>query len=128
MRKNRIIQIFAIFFSLILLASCEYDFIEVYTPPPPNPNDTISFAQEVAPIFESSECTGCHNGGLAFDLTAANAYNSIINNSLVVPFNPDESIIYTFPNPVSGTHHTRYNSNSEATLLRNWILQGALNN
>lgn len=127
MRTNQILKFIALIFSVAILSSCEYEFIEAYIPPPPNPNDTIYFQAEITPIFVSSTCTDCHkSGGLAFDLTAANAYNSITANNLVVPSEPENSKIYTFPQ--SGTHFASYSSNEDANLIYGWILQGALNN
>jgi hypothetical protein len=113
---------------IVILGSCEYEFIEVYTPEPPDPTDTIYFQAEITPIFESSNCLGCHNGGIAFDLTAANAYNSIVSNNLVTAGEPDNSPIYTVPHPQTGTHTTKYGSLSDANLIYGWIMQGALNN
>jgi len=126
MRTNHIVKFITLIISVFLLSSCEYEFIEVYTPPAPDPTDTIYFQAEITPIFVSSTCTSCHNGGLAFDLTAANAYNSITANNLVVPFEPENSMIYTVPK--SGTHFASFSSNADADLIYGWILQGALNN
>jgi hypothetical protein len=128
MSKNHLFKLFALIFIVAFLASCEYEFIEVYTPPPVDLTDTVFFHQEITPIFVNNNCIGCHNGGIEFDLTGANAYNSIISNNLVVPFEPENSKIYTFPNPQTGTHATKYGSNSDANLIRAWIEQGALNN
>jgi len=129
MKALRFISIFTILIGILMLVSCEYEFIEVPPPPPPpEPGDTTSFSQEVAPIFETDGCTACHNGGLAFDLTPPNAYNSIESKDLVVPFDPEASIIYTFPNPQTGEHHTRYKSNAHVNTIYNWIMQGALDN
>jgi hypothetical protein len=129
MRTNRILKIAAFLFFVVLLASCEYEFIEVYKPVPPDSTDTIYFQAEIAPIFESSDCTDCHKaGGLGpFSLTAAEAYNSIMANNLAVSGEPDNSLIYTYPNPQTGTHH-KYKSNTNANLIYGWIIQGALNN
>lgn len=128
MKRSHLFKIFILVIGVALLASCEYEFIEVYTPPPPDPTDTVFFQAEITPIFENNNCVGCHNGGIAFDLTAPNAYNSISSNNLVVPFEPENSLIYTVPNPQSGTHGTKYGSNAEANLIYNWIEQGALDN
>lgn len=130
MKTNRILQIAFLVFALVTFASCEYDFIKLEYVPPPNPEDTISFSQEVVPIFESNSCTNCHKpggfGGL--DLTAANAYNSIISQGLVNTADPASSKIYTYPNPTTGTHNAKYASEAEAQLILQWIEQGALNN
>ncbi len=129
MKALRILSVLSFLIGLMLLVSCEYEFIEVAPPPPPpEPGDTTSFAQEVAPIFESDGCTACHDGGLSFDLTALNAYYSIKTNELVVPFNPEGSIIYTYPHPQTGEHHSKYKSNSHSNTIYNWIMQGALDN
>jgi hypothetical protein len=128
MRTNRIIQIAALLCCIVFMASCEYEFIEVYTPEPPDPTDTIYFQAEITPIFVNSGCTNCHNGGIAFDLTASNAYNSIMANNLAIPGDPDNSLIYTFPHPQTGTHATKYSSLDDVNLIYGWISQGALNN
>ena len=125
-------QTFVALLGVLFIVSCEYEFIEVATPEPPDPNDTtidtVSFAGVIEPIFESSSCTNCHNGGTAWDLTTGNAYNSIIAEDAVVPFNPDASSIYTVPHPNSSSSHTKYNSVSDANSIYTWIYQGALDN
>lgn len=130
MKTNNILQIAFLVLTVMIFASCEYEFIKLKYTPLPNPNDTISFVQMVAPIFESNNCTSCHepggSGGL--DLTEANAYNSIISNQLVSTSNPESSKIYTYPNPTSGTHKYKYSNEAEAQIILQWITQGALNN
>src|SRR6476646_939380 len=37
----------------------------------------VSFSKDVHPIF--TVCTGCHGGGLSPNLTAGNAYASLVN-------------------------------------------------
>lgn len=128
MRTNKIFQIAAMLCCIVLMASCEYEFIEVVTPEPPDPTDTIYFQAEISPIFVSSSCTGCHNGGLAFDLTTANAYNSIMDNNLAIPGDPANSVIYTYPHPQTGSHATKYSTLNDVNLIYGWISQGALNN
>ncbi|MBN2173837.1 MAG: hypothetical protein JW731_06885 [Bacteroidales bacterium] len=110
---------------LLLLVSCEYEFIE--TPAPPVTTDTISFSSDVAPIFSDDACTACHNGGIAFDLTADNAYNNIVSNNLVVPSDPENSKIWYYPEPANGQHNSKY-SVSNANTIYSWISQGALDN
>ncbi|MEZ5197438.1 MAG: hypothetical protein R2764_13895 [Bacteroidales bacterium] len=113
---------------LVIFASCQYEFIEAPPPPElPEPGDTTYFSTEVAPIFEENGCTPCHNGGLAFDLTAENAYANIIANDLVEPLNPEASKIWYYPEPVNGQHNSKYTS-SNANTIYVWILQGALDN
>ena len=110
------------------ITSCEYAFIK--PEPSPDPVDTISFAQDVIPIFENNNCTGCHKpeGVPQLDFTAPNAYNTLVSNQLVNPADPTSSIIYTYPNPISGTHDNKYATEADAQTVLIWIKQGAKNN
>lgn len=129
MNTSRLISFLSIAIGLFLLVSCEYEFIEVPPPPPPpEPGDTTSFAEEVAPIFTDDGCIACHDGGSAFDLTPPNAYNSISTMNLAVPFKPEDSKIYTYPHPQTGTHNSKYKSNDNVNIIYTWIMQGALDN
>lgn len=119
-----------LFFGVIFLAGCEYAFVqqEEITPPTPDPNNPISFATEIVPIF-TSRCIDCHNtGGTAPDLTAANAYSNIASMSLVNTANPTASILFDFVQPSTGTHSWRKYSASQASKILLWIQEGALNN
>lgn len=119
-------------FCIMIMISCEYEFIEVAEPQPPDPNDTtidtVSFTGQIEPIFVSSSCTNCHNGGLALDLSAGKAYNSIQVNGAVVAVDPNASQIYTYPHPITGTHNTKYSTTDDSKLISDWIYQGALDN
>jgi len=129
MNTKRLLSILSVVIGLMLMASCEYEFIEVPPPPPPpEPGDTTSYAEEVAPIFVDDGCTVCHNGGMAFDLTPPNSYNNIMNLNLAVPFKPEDSKIYTYPHPVTGDHNNKYKSQDHADTIYTWIMQGALDN
>src|SRR5262244_1462634 len=51
-------------------------------PPDPQPNDDVSFANDIQPIFDE-HCTQCHNGTLlrgGLDLTAGNSYDMLLNH------------------------------------------------
>lgn len=118
---------------LIFLAACQYESIKLEEIPPPPPIDTtvdLSFATEIVPIFtDGNNCTACHKtGGTAPDLSAANAYQSLVNGSYVVSNNPEASKIYTYPNTSSGGHVWKVYTNHQAELLFTWINQGAKNN
>jgi len=130
MKTNRILQLIFLIFAVVVFASCEYEFIKPEYTPPPNPEDTISFAQEVVPIFQSNGCTVCHKpggfGGL--DLTLPHAYNNLMSSNLVNTTNPAASKIYTYPHPTTGTHNAKYANEAEAQIILQWIEQGALNN
>ena len=125
--KKILLQSLAVLAIIIIVSSCQYKFIVEPVVPPPDPEDTISFSQEIVPIFSEQGCTGCHNtGGQAPDLTADNAYNSITSMGLVDTNDPPASKIYYYPLP-DGNHFAKYTS-AQASLVLAWIEQGALDN
>jgi len=131
MKSTRILSLILFAVMVSFFTSCEYEFIKPEpVPPPPEPTDTISFAQVVQPVFDANSCTGCHKpgGAAGLDLTAANAYNSIISNGLVDTTDPPSSRIYYFPYPGTGEHSYKYSTEAEASQILYWIEQGALNN
>ncbi|MFP4469841.1 MAG: hypothetical protein ACLFPE_04125 [Bacteroidales bacterium] len=131
MKRMKIFTYLMFLLLVVMVASCEYDFIEPEpVPPPPDPTDTIFFATDVVPIWEDNNCTNCHKQGgtTQLDLTAANAYNSLTSQNLYNTTNPEESRIYTFPHPVTGDHAYKYDNESEADIILQWIRQGAKNN
>jgi len=123
---QRIKHLLIFLVGIFILHACEYDFIEPPKPVPPDPTDTISFKTEVIPIFGEQGCLVCHSGTINPDLSLANAYQSIINNSLVDLDNAAQSIIYTKPTP-GGSHSTTYTPDQSAVILV-WIEQGANDN
>lgn len=111
-------------FALIAF-SCTY---EPYVAPVVEiPTDTISFAEKIEPIFAAQKCTSCHPPTKGLDLTAGNAYSSIMAiEGCVVLDNPESSSIYSKAEP-SASHPANYSS-EQAGLILAWITQGALNN
>lgn len=109
---------------MTFLTGCEYEFVEPeYIPPP---TDTVSFATEVMPIFNTScNMSGCHSTG-AFepDLSPANAYTSL-QNDYINTADPASSLLYT--KMATGSMKS-YATPTEASLVLGWIQQGALNN
>ena len=92
----------------------------------------VSFQNDIIPIF-NADCnfSGCHNtGGIHPDLTASEAYNSLISEDELIDTDvPENSHLYIWvngqgdlPMPPSGTDPF-----ISATILA-WIEQGALNN
>ncbi len=128
-------KILGFFFTIavvaLLFSGCKYDFIvpeEV-----PDPTDTtvvVSFSEEIVPIFtENNNCTQCHStGGQMPDLTAGNAYSSINNSRYINKGTPEESLIYTKPNPATSGHSQKKYTEAQAGLILKWIIQGAKNN
>ncbi len=110
----------------IMLVSCQYKSLVEPVIPPPDPEDTISFSLQIAPIWSDAGCTDCHSGGQSPDLRADKAFNSITSAGLVDTATPEESRIYFYPLP-DGNHYVTYNS-SQAVMILGWIEQGAKNN
>lgn len=108
---------------LVAVTSCQYEFIEIDEP---DPNIPVKFSEDILPIFSANNCIACHRtGGTSPDLSAANAYNSIVP-ALINTSNAEASRIYTVPAP-SSSHAARY-SLAQAALVLTWIKQGAQNN
>jgi hypothetical protein len=131
---NKILQFLAILAIVSFFISCEYEFIEIATPEPPDPGDTtqpfdtIFYSTQIEPIFANSNCTGCHSSGSFLDLTTGASYNSIMGGNLAIPFDAENSKIYYYPHPQIGTHNNKYSTVDEANLIYSWIYQGCLNN
>lgn len=130
--KNTKLYFIMIFFGVLFLAGCEYTFVQYPESdqdiPVSDPDNPISFASEIVPIF-TSRCLDCHDtGGTAPDLSAANAYNSIASMNLVDTDNPSESKIYEYILQSTSSHDWRFYSASQANKVLLWIQEGALNN
>jgi hypothetical protein len=124
--------LFAVLVVALLFSHCAYNFIvpeEIPSLPDPDPDEpTISFVEDIIPIFED-KCTSCHKpGGQAPDLTAANAYASINNAKYINKETPASSLIYTYPSPETSTHSWAKYSATDAAYVLGWIAEGALDN
>lgn len=109
---------------ITLFSGCEYDFVDPGFVPI---TTTLSYATDIQPIFDAScNMSGCHAAN-AFDpdLSAANSYNSLIQENLVNVDEPASSAIYISMS--SGSMKSFANPN-QANLILTWIKQGALNN
>jgi len=99
----------------------------------------VSYAADIQPIFNSS-CTSCHPPQSGLDLTPGVSYGNLVNHvSLgyapairVVPNDPTNSVLYR---KIAGTGFGGRMPEGPNPLpqvlidkVRNWILQGALNN
>ena len=110
-----------------LLGSCTFDQVE---PSPADfvpPDEPISFSTQIQPIF-TSKCISCHPPTANLDLSEGTAYGQITQTKYMDLANPDQSLIYTYPNPNSSTHSYRKYTEEEAFLLLTWIEEGAENN
>lgn len=127
--KNPSFRILLLMGAIIaLFAACEYDFNVYPDPyvPPVGTEDTISFSQDIIPVF-TAKCISCHKpGSFAPDLTAANAYSVITTGNYVVATKPNESLLYTCLK--AGESMNQYITVDEAALIYRWIFAGAKNN
>jgi len=108
---------------LIGFASCEYKFIEPDMGEPVDPEEPISFSEQIEPIWSTQDCTGCHDGS-PFSLLPGEAYQSLITRDLINLESPEDSEIIKKP---QGGHGNGYVSN-QSELIKVWIEQGAQNN
>lgn len=129
---NSFIKIFILaVFTVFLASGCKYDWIipeEVPIIDPNDPNQQISFSEEILPIFlNGNNCTACHGGGQVPDLREDRAYTSINTTRYINKETPEESRIYAVPNPDTGNHYKQFTP-TQAALVLAWIQQGAKNN
>ena len=108
----------------LIMASCSYEYPEIEQI---DVTDTISFQEDVIPIFEAN-CTSCHPGSHSLDLTAANAYSELNSNNLIYLDDPEASKIYDYIYSGTNTHSWKKYSDQDAQTILVWITQGALNN
>lgn len=109
-----------IFLFLLLIAaivSCEKVTLEQ-----PEFNETVSFQEDIIPIFES-KCVTCHDGTTDPDLRSENAYQELTSDGFVNIQNPEESELYT---TLRGSHDARATELEKQKILA-WIKQGAEN-
>ena len=107
--------------------SCNYDQIEPKKGDFEIPDEPISFSTQIQPIF-TAKCVSCHPPTANLDLQDGTAFGQITQTKYMDLANPDQSLIYTYPNPSSGTHSYKKYSDQEAFLLLTWIQEGAENN
>jgi hypothetical protein len=112
------------------ISACVSDTI-VYPEDPEIPDTlTISFNDDIIPIFNSS-CNGggCHDGTWNPDLTPANAYNALtsgVPKDYVNTDDPESSLLYVKISP--GESMEQFITSGERAQILRWIEQGALNN
>ncbi len=112
---------------LLVLASCEYKFISPDTGEPVDPEEPISFSQQIEPIWTIQGCVSCHPSSGGLDLTVGNAYQSLQVGNRINEESPEESLILTKPG-ASGVHASHDYVGNQRELIKVWIEQGALDN
>ncbi len=120
---------------LLLLCGCGVDptgeFIRIDDTGNSGGNPTISFAFDIQPIF-TKDCIRCHGGagGLSLD-SYARVIEGGISGAIVIPGNPGQSLIV---HRLDGTQPPTMPADGppltgpEIDRIRQWILEGALNN
>ncbi len=130
MLRNKKIYWFLAGFTMVLLISC-YKNKTVIFDTGAEITRTVSFANDIIPIFSSScSISGCHTSGAKTpDLSASNAYTSLTVGNYINTTTPESSTLYQWmtgkkstPMPVLGI-----NKNYNAVILA-WIKQGGQNN
>jgi hypothetical protein len=115
--------------SFLFLAGILYSCQKEYFPPVEiSENQEVSLSKDLVPVF-SANCSmsGCHSGAVPPDLTATNAYTSLVEGAQVDTLNPEQSLIYKRINgggmPPGGKLPAK-----DIQLVLQWIKQGAHDN
>jgi hypothetical protein len=114
---------------LSLLTACEYDYIVPTPPPPVIANDTISYSQDIQPIF-TTHCPTCHaTGANAPDLSVGKSYSALTTGNFVVANSPNTSKLYLVckPGGSGGIDMSSYLTADQLNLISRWITAGAKN-
>jgi len=110
--------------AMLILVSCEYETIVPKVVE--LPDEPVSFATQVAPMFVEAGCAGCHSGGIAPDLRADKSYASLTNGGFLNVASPSDSELVK---KIESGHATSGNlSATQKALLLKWIEEGAKNN
>jgi len=123
--KKRLFRLLLLSGTLLsLLTACEYDYIVPTPPPLVIENDTISFSNDIQPIF-NAECISCHPAVYKPDFTVNKSYNALKSGGYVPDSIPANSSLYTKVN--TGGTMAGYTNAANVELIRRWIVAGAKN-
>jgi hypothetical protein len=110
----------------MMFSSCDYDYI--HPEPIVLPADSVSFTADIIPIFNKGcNMSGCHSSGTFFDLSPANAYQTLKSkNQIITDSNYAKSPLYL---KITTGSMKDYNiSLTDKALILKWIKEGANNN
>ena len=118
--------------TLLFVPGC-YKVATVQIDNAPAITKTVSIDKDIIPIFSRScALSGCHaSGGHVPNLSAANAYNSLINGNYINKATPSSSLLYlwlTGKKAVTMPIGANNNPSNINALVLAWITQGAKNN
>jgi hypothetical protein len=117
---------------MFTIPGCTKHTTVVVESPIPTDTATISFSQDIQPLFTAScALAGCHvGGGQTPNLSKGFAYQSLMDEDMVVPFDPSNSELMGWLTgklspvmPLGSGPDPAINDK-----VYNWIFQGALNN
>lgn len=124
---KKILLIITALTGILIWQSCQYDWYDPIDYVPPPPGDTTSFSLEVLPIFNQSCNASCHaTGGIAPDLSPANAYTDLFAKGMIDTATPENSILYT--KCATGGSMNKYTQPGDPETILQWIKEGAKNN
>ena len=119
-KNTCLLTLFSILFTLFIFSCEEYK----YEPPSIDPDEEVSFQEDILGIFDENNCAGCHPSASPPDLSPANAHESLLDG-YVNTGSPEESTIYT---KFEDGHVGLDTKSIELQTILSWIKQGAQNN
>jgi hypothetical protein len=85
---------------------------------------TLSFENDIQPIFINDNCINCHNGSRSPDLREGHSYNSLTTGGYVNAPGETSRIFIR----MNSSDHLSRSSEIDRQKVLTWIDQGALNN
>lgn len=126
--KTLLLKVVPLVCLIFVISNCEKDYMA--SEPPVDLATPVSFKGDIMPIFKAT-CfgAGCHDKGIAPDLTEANAYDQLLQLGYVDTLDAEKCKLYlrmistAKPMPPSGKLAAE-----KTNLILAWIKQGAHNN
>jgi len=117
-------------FILVMVSCTKNDTVRIDNTPVIK--TTVSFSKDIQPILvKSCAVSGCHNGTVAPNLSAATAFNALQNGNFINTGIPKSSEVYlwlTGKKAVAMPAGSANNPSNINALMLAWITQGAKNN
>jgi hypothetical protein len=128
--KLKIISLILLLFFTVLMGC--YKTTTLLVDDAPAITATVSFSSDIVPLL-TANCakSGCHNGSISPDLSAANAYNSLVTGNFVSTSTPANSLVYLWLTGKESATMPLGASNNPSNIngyILAWITQGAENN